>query len=448
MQTLMTFGAAAVALVVLLLMMLWMAQKTGVERLRVLTEQVLAGQRAEAETSRRQAMEGERAVLAVLAEAGASQARSAGDLTTLLAAEQGRLRAALADEREKSALAAEQTRAMLEHKLRELREGNEARLAQIERTVNEQLAQVVEQQMTASFARVVDQFTAVQKAMGDVQAVTAQIGDIKRLFSNVKTRGGWGEAQVRALLDDILPPGSWEANCQVRENSRERVDFAVLMPTRGDARLLLPVDAKFPMEDYERLLAAADTGDVEGEREARIGLTRAIRLQAKRIGEKYIAPPATVEFAVMYLPTDGLYAEVARIPGMIDEIGRSCRVLILGPSLFPALLRTIQLGQVTLALERKTDEIRALLGVTKAEMLKMDGVLVALGKQAHGFNATIEKARTRTRVMNRKLREIEAVDAADAGEPELLPDAPELLPDAPELLPDAPELLLDSEEEG
>ena len=254
---------------------------------------------------------------------------------------------------------------MIEAKLREMREGNEAKLAEIQKTVNEQLHAAVEKQMNESFNRVIDQFAAVQKAMGDVQAVTAQIGDIKRLFANVKTRGGWGEAQVRAMLDDILPPGAYETNRKVRPDSDEAVEFVVLMPMRGEARPLLPIDAKFPVEDYERLLAASEAGDAEGERTATRRLERAVREQGKKIAAKYINPPVTVEFAVMYLPTDALYAEVARIPGLIDEIGRDCRVLVLGPCLFPALLRTIHLGFITLALEQKADQVRDLLGATR-----------------------------------------------------------------------------------
>ncbi len=300
---------------------------------------------------------------------------------------------------------------MLEARLKELREGNEAKLAEIQRTVNEQLHSAVEKQMTESFARVIDQFAAVQKAMGDVQAVTAQIGDLKRLFSNVKTRGGWGEAQLRALLDDILPPGSYETNFHPRGDSDEAVEFALRMPVRGETPPLLPIDAKFPVENYERLIAAAEAGDIEAERAAQKRLERAVREQAKKIASKYICPPRTVEFAVMYLPTDGLFAEVARLPGLIDDIGRDCRVLVLGPSLLPAMLRTIQLGFVTLALEQKADQVRELLGATRTEMLRMDEVLGKLAKNAGAMTSTIEKARQRTRVVQRKLREVEMVDA-------------------------------------
>src|SRR5271168_711617 len=219
---------AAVAAIAALLVVL--RQASTLQRLRLLAEQSLAGTRSEAETTR-----------------------------AALSREQGQ-------QRQEIGAHFEGVRAMLESKVREMRDGNEAKLAEIQKTVNEQLHAAVEKQMNESFNRVIDQFTAVQKAMGDVQAVTAQIGDIKRLFSNVKTRGGWGETQVKAMLDDILPPGAYETNRRVRPNSDEAVEFAVIMPMRGENRPLLPIDSKFPIEDYDRLLAASEAGDIEAER--------------------------------------------------------------------------------------------------------------------------------------------------------------------------------------
>ncbi len=343
---------------------------------------------------------------------------STEQIRTTLSRDQGDLRLALAEGQAKTiehtGTQFETVRQLLDLKLRELREGNEAKLAEIHKTVNEQLHAAVEKQMGESFNRVIDQFAAVQKAMGDVQAVTAQIGDIKRLFSNVKTRGGWGETQVKAMLDDILPPGAYETNKKVRPDSDDVVEFAVIMPMRGEIRPVLPINSKFPIEDYDRLLAASEAGDIEAERTATRMLERRVRDEARKIAAKYIAPPVTVEFAILYLPTDALYAEVARIPGLVDDIGRECRVLLMGPTLFPALLRTIHLGFVTLALEHKADQIRDLLGATRTEMLKMDEVLERLAKQAGTFSATIDKARVRTRAVGRKLRGVEQIEAVRA----------------------------------
>ena len=409
--------AAGAALASLLLVAF---QARTLARLRLLAEQSLAGARAEAETTRAALRAGDTATAERIIALRGAYDMAMEQMRTVLSREQGELRLALAEAQRKSTeqigTQFETTRGMVEAKLREMREGNEGKLAEIQKTVNEQLHAAVEKQMNESFNRVIDQFAAVQKAMGDVQAVTAQIGDIKRLFANVKTRGGWGETQVRAMLDDILPPGAYETNRKVRPDSDEAVEFVVIMPMRGEDKPLLPIDAKFPVEDYERLLAASEAGDAEGERIATRRLERAVRDKAKKIAAKYINPPVTVEFAVMYLPTDALYAEVARIPGLIDEIGRECRVLVLGPCLFPALLRTIHLGFVTLALEQKADQIRDLLGATKQEMINMDGVLDTLARQAGSFSNTIEKARVRTRQIGRKLRGVEAVEAPQAEE--------------------------------
>ncbi|HTI03168.1 MAG TPA: DNA recombination protein RmuC [Acidisoma sp.] len=383
------------------------------ERLRLQSEQILAGLRTEQETSRSQLAATERGLTAAI------QTGTTGALTKAfeqITAATAAVSASMDAMRQSAVEEQRRIGTTLDQQLTTLRESNEKRLAEMQATVNEQLHAAVEKQMEQSFARVVDQFTAVQKALGDVQAVTAQIGDIKRLFSNVKTRGGWGEAQLHAMLEDVLPAGSFEANRKLREDTDDMVDFAVAMPMRGGAKVWLPVDAKFPVEDYERLIASAEAGDAEGERAARRGLERRLRDECRKIHEKYINPPVTVEFGVLYLATDGLYAEVARVPGLIEEMSRECRVMILGPSLFPALLRTVQLGHVTLALEEKADQIRSLLGATKTEMTKMDVVLGKLAKSASTMSNTIEQARTRARAVGRKLRTLETVEGERADE--------------------------------
>ena len=367
-----------------------------VQRLRLLAEQALAAARAEGETTRAHMAATERA-LAERAERSRLEMQEAlGTLQTGLAREAG------------------EARALMEAKLREMSELSAARLAEIQNAVEARLQGAVEKQMQASFQRVIDQFAQVQRAVGDVQAVAAQIGDIKRIFGNVKSRGGWGETQLRALLDDHLPHGGYETNRKLRPDGDEMVEFAVVMPVKGDTRPVLAIDSKFPLEDYERLIQASEAGDTEGERLARRGLEQRLRAEARKIASKYIHPPVTVEFAVLYLPTDGLYVEVARMPGLIEELGRVHRVLVVGPSLCPALLRTIQLGFMTLALEQKAGQIHELLGATRGEMARMDEVLSKLSKQAGVLGSTIEAARTRTRVVQRKLRTVDALDAAQA----------------------------------
>ena len=364
---------------------------------RLLAEQAVAAARTETEQMRHMLLGTERAVSARVGETRHSMEYRLGELTTRIARDQG------------------EARVQLEQKLREIAEANARHLAEIHRSVNEQLHEAVEKQMQTSFARVLEQFTAVQQAVGDVQAVAAQIGDLKRLFSNVKTRGGWGETQLRAVLDDLLPDG-YVVNVRLREESADVVEFALRMPAANGEGKLLPLDAKFPVVDYENLLQAAELGDADAERAARRGLESRLRLEARKISEKYLHPPITTDFAVMYLPTDGLYAEAARIPGLIDDLGRLHHVLVMGPSLLPALLRTVRLGYVTLALEEKAGQIGRLLGATKQEMLRMDDVLEKLARSAGTMGRTIEDARRRTRAVGRKLRDVETLGPLEAEE--------------------------------
>ncbi len=406
------------------------------QRLQLLADQAAAGQRAEAEATRARLADAERALATRAEQSRLELQHTLGTLASTLAREGGDGRAVmeqhLRDAGDQSsrrliemqtaigalstALARDggEARALMEQKLREMGEQSAARLADIQRSVTEGLTQAVERSVHGSFQRVVDQFAQVQKAVTDVQAVTAQIGDLKRIFTNVKTRGAWGELQLRALLEDVLPSGGWHANRKLREDSDDIVEFAVIMPIRGEVRPLLAIDAKFPAEDYDRLLLAAEAGDLEGERAARRRLETRLRLEAKTISGKYINPPVTVDFAVMYLPTDGLYVEAARMPGLIEGLNREHRVLVMGPSLAPALLRTIQLGMLTLSLEQKADEIQRLLGATRTEMARMDEVLDRLAKQAGTFSNTIDAARRRTRAVGRRLRGIEALEQAQA----------------------------------
>ncbi|TPW35021.1 DNA recombination protein RmuC [Oecophyllibacter saccharovorans] len=308
-------------------------------------------------------------------------------------------------------------RLLLSEGLREMGTLQQEQMAQLQASVNQRLQEAVERQMESSFQRVVEQFAALQKAVGEVQGMTAQIGDLRKLFSNVKTRGGWGEAQCQAILDDILPAGSYERDFRLSPESGEVVEFALRMPVRGTARApVLAIDSKFPTEAYECLLNAVETGEAEEEKAARKALENVVRLEARKIADKYIRPPITVEFAVLYVPTDGLYAEIAHIPGLIDEVGRTRRVLVLGPSLLPGLLRSVHLGYVTMALEERTEMIAGLLGETRQEMLRMDQVLEKLQRNAGTIGNTIEEARRRTRVLGRKLNALEEVGSADAGE--------------------------------
>jgi DNA recombination protein RmuC len=390
---------AASALAALFSILAWRAAGAA-EKFRLLLEQSLAGGRAEAETTR--------AVLAAT-EGRLREAIQSGTTDALskafaqMSTVTQNVQTTLDGLRRQAAEESQKTVAVLE-----------TRLAAIQNSVNEKLHEAVEKQMTTSFARVLEQFAQVQQAMGEVQSAAAQIGDLKRIFANVKTRGGWGEAQLGAMLEQVLPPGAFEKNFALREGSKERVDFAIRMPSRTP--LWLAVDSKFPTEDYERLLNATETVDLEAEQLARNGIAMRVRLEAKKIREKYICPPDTVDFGVMYLPSDGLFAEVARIPNLIDEIRIREKVIVLGPTLLPALLQTIHLGHITLDLEKRAAEIGKLLGATRFEMTKMDDVLGKLAANASAMTNNIEKVRIRTRAVSRVLRTVEMVENNTAQE--------------------------------
>lgn len=300
------------------------------------------------------------------------------------------------------------------HQQDKLRERVDFRLDQVRATVDEQLASALEKRVGDSFQRLAEQFAQVQQAIGQVQGVAGEIGSLRRLFSNVKARGGWGEAQLQSLLDDVLPPGAYETNRRLGPG--EVVEFALRLPVRdSNETVWLPIDSKFPTEDYERLLDAVESGDRDAETAARKGLERAIREQARRIA-RYVHPPETSDHAVMYLPSEGLYSEVARIPGLLDTLRRDFSIHVMGPALLPALLQMVRLGQLSLALERKAGSIGQTLAAVKTEWGKLGGVLEKLARKAEEMSGTIEKTRVRTRAVERALRGVDAIDVEEAAE--------------------------------
>ncbi|MBU6357299.1 MAG: DNA recombination protein RmuC [Rhodospirillales bacterium] len=309
----------------------------------------------------------------------------------------------------------EALRGRVEQKLDEIRTGNEAKLDAMRAAVDEKLQSALEQKIGESFQRVAEQFAQVQQAIGQVQSVATQVGDLKRLFANVKSRGGWGEAQIRQTLDDTLPPGTFEANFRADPNGAEAVEFALRMPVReGDQPVWLPIDAKFPTEDYDRLLLAAEAGDRDGETQALRALSARIRDEAKKIAQKYIRPPRTTDIAILYLPSEGLFAEVARIPGLVEQVQREHRVLIQSPSLLPALLHTIRVGHFTVQLERRAGEIGRILSAVKLEWGKLGESIEALAKRAEQLSKGIDSTQVRIRAVGRKLRDIDELDPTQA----------------------------------
>lgn len=314
--------------------------------------------------------------------------------------------------REAMAVELEKVRATVGQNLETLRKDNEEKLEKMRATVEEKLQGTLEQRLGESFKQVSERLEAVHKGLGEMQTLASGVGDLKRVLTNVKTRGGWGEMQLGAILEEMLAPEQYVANTQIDPASGQRVEFAVRMPGQGDGEpILLPIDAKFPHEDYDRLLTAQDAGDMAMIDVAAKQLERAVRLQAKTISESYIKPPYSTDFAIMYLPTEGLYAEVARRPGLIREIQANHRVMVAGPSNLAAFLNSLQMGFRTLAIQKRSSEVWQVLGAAKAEFAKYGEVWEKLGKQLDTARKTVDEAGKRTRAVERRLRGVEAVDA-------------------------------------
>ena len=302
-------------------------------------------------------------------------------------------------------------RQTLEEKIRELQADNAKKLEEMRKTVDEKLHATLEQRLGESFRLVSERLEKVHQGLGEMHQLAMGVGDLKRVLTNVKTRGTWGEVQLEMLLEQIMTPGQYAKNVETVPGSGAIVEFAIKLPGKQDesAPVWLPVDAKFPKEQYERLVEASEHADADGIAQAGRELERAIRLQAKTIAEKYLAPPHTTDFALLFLPTEGLYAEVMRRPGLSDELQRTFRISIAGPSTLSALLNSLQMGFRTLALEKRSSEVWEILGAVKTEFAKFGTVLDATKKVLERAAKNIDDAKARTRQMTRKLREVEAL---------------------------------------
>jgi DNA recombination protein RmuC len=309
-----------------------------------------------------------------------------------------------------------EVRATLEAKIRDLQTDNGARLEEMRKTVDEKLHATLEHRLGESFKLVSDRLDKVHQGLGEMQQLAIGVGDLKRVLTNVKTRGTWGEVQLEMLLEQVLTPEQYAKNVETIPGSGERVEFAIKLPGPDDGLLpvWMPIDAKFPKEQYERLLDAADRADADGVATAGRELERAVRIEAKTISEKYLSPPLTTDFAIMFLPTEGLYAEVMRRPGLADELQRVCRISIAGPSTLSALLNSLQMGFRTLALEKRSSEVWQVLGAVKTEFGKFGDVLAATKATLERAAKNIEQAETRSRQMARKLKSVEALPAETA----------------------------------
>lgn len=300
--------------------------------------------------------------------------------------------------------------------LDKVREDNGRRLDEMRQTVDEKLQGTLEKRLGESFQLVSERLEQVHRGLGEMQTLATGVGDLKRLMGNVKSRGGWGEAQLEMLLQDILTPEQYAANVRIRPDSAELVEFAVRLPGKGDSDqpLWLPIDAKLPKEDYERLLLAHDGGNAQEVEQAAQALDRFIRQQARIICEKYVHPPYSTDFAVMHLPTEGLFAEVIRRPGLVSELQNSHRVMVTGPTTLAALLTSLQMGFRTLAIEKRSSEVWQILAAAKAEFQKYGDVWERLGKQLDTAKKTVDEAGRRTRAVSRRLRDVDMLQSASA----------------------------------
>lgn len=304
----------------------------------------------------------------------------------------------------------ENIRGTLEHRLRGIQEDNSKRLEEMRITVNDKLQQSIDKKMTESFKQVSDRLEQVYKGLGEMQNVASGVGDLKKVLTNVKTRGILGEIQLGAILEDILSPSQYDVNCQVKNSSREAVEFAVKIPTKEGDYVYLPIDSKFPMDTYNKLLEAYDSGDKTEIDAASKALGARIKQEAKDISTKYIYPPQTTEFGIMFLPFEGLYSEVVN-RGLLEEIQRTYSVTVAGPSTMAAMLCSIRMCFNNAAIQKRSSEVWKVLGTVKTEFANFEKVLSSTQKKLESAGTELEKlVGTRTRAINKSLEGVSLLE--------------------------------------
>lgn len=315
----------------------------------------------------------------------------------------------------------ENLRVAVDGRLSEIRDRNAEQLEQMRATVDEKLQGTLEKRFGDSFKQVADRLEQVHRGLGEMQALATGVGDLKRVLTNVKSRGGWGEVQLEALLEQMLAPNQFEKNVKVKGETNESVEFAVVLPSRGDTEEVtyLPIDSKFPMEDYQRLCEAQDRNDLPAIEAASTALEQRVRKSAKEICEKYINSPVTTDFAILYLPSEGLFAEAIRRPALIEKLQRDYRVTVAGPTTLAAMLNSLQMGFRTLAIEKRSSEVWTTLGAVKTEFGKFGAILEGVKKKLDSASKTMDDAAVRSRAIERKLRDVEKLPE-DEAEPLLL----------------------------
>lgn len=378
--------------------------------------------REEAAGSRREAAEAALALRQELAQQLQRFGQLLGELQRQLLEESraGRTeqQASLARFGETQAQQATQLRTVIEDSLKTLRQENTEKLEQMRRTVDEKLHETLEKRLGESFKQVSERLEQVHKGLGEMQSLATGVGDLKRVLTNVKSRGIFGEVQLAALLEQVLTIEQYAANVATRPGSGERVEFAIRLPGRSDDEqpVWLPIDAKFPREDYERLIEAQDRADPIAAEAAASALERRIRDEARSIAAKYLAPPHTTDFAILFVPTEGLYAEILRRPGLFEALQREHRVTVTGPTNLLAFLNSLQMGFRTLTIEKRSSEVWQVLGAVKTEFSKFGDVLDKVRKKLDEATNQLDATGVRTRAITRRLKGVQELPGAEAAE--------------------------------
>jgi len=303
----------------------------------------------------------------------------------------------------------------LQLEMEKMRKGNEEKLEKMRETVDEKLQGTLEKRLGESFKLVSDNLEAVQRGLGEMKNLATDVGSLQKVLSNVKSRGGWGEVQLERQLEDVLAPNQYAKNVKIKPDTNDVVEFAVKLPGRADGEYVyLPIDSKFPQEDYERLQLAQETGTPEEIINATKAVEKAIRTQAKLISDKYLYVPVSTDFAIMYLPTEGLFAEVVRRPGLTSDLQNNYRVLVTGPTTLMSLLNSLQMGFKTLAIEKSASDVWKVLGAAKTEFTKYAGVMDKLAKQLETAQNTVSEAGRRTRAVQKTLKDVEGLELTAA----------------------------------
>ena len=310
----------------------------------------------------------------------------------------------------------EAMRLELEQKLNSIMKDNSEKLEAMRATVDEKLHDTLEKRLGESFKLVSDRLEQVHKGLGEMQTLALGVGDLKKVLTNVKSRGIWGEIQLGNILEQILTPDQYHINIATKKNTQEKVEYAIRLPGKGGdgEEVLLPIDAKFPQEDFQRLIEASEIGDIAAMEEAGKQLENRIKAEAKRICDKYINPPYTTDFAIMFLPIESLYAEVAKRPGLMEHIQDKYRINISGPSTMAAFLNSLSMGFRTLTIQKRSSEVWGLLGAVKSEFGKFGDILEKTNKKLHEASKSIENATKKSRTIERKLKDVEAMPLEEA----------------------------------